>query len=169
MTTETRTGPETARALEENARYAATFDRPNLDLPPSRHLAVLACMDARITVEQVLGLHTGEAHIIRNAGGLATDDAIRSLVISQHVRGTTEVLVIEHTGCGMLEFDDAEVRSTIAAATGVELDLPLFAFPDLEANLVAQVERIRTHPWIKDVPVTGVIYDVDTGRLRRVI
>ena len=98
MTTETKHGPETERALEENARYAAAFDRPNLDMPPSRHLAVIACMDARITVEQVLGLHTGEAHIIRNAGGLATDDAIRSLVISQHLLGTDEVLVIEHTG-----------------------------------------------------------------------
>ena len=103
--------PETTRALEENERYAATFDRPNLDLPPSRRLAVLACMDARLTVEQVLGLHTGEAHIIRNAGGIATDDAIRSLVISQHLLGTEEVLVIEHTGCGMLTFDDGEVRS----------------------------------------------------------
>ena len=107
MTTETKHGPETERALEENARYAAAFDRPNLDMPPSRHLAVIACMDARITVEQVLGLHTGEAHIIRNAGGLATDDAIRSLVISQHLLGTDEVLVIEHTGCGMLTFDDS--------------------------------------------------------------
>ncbi len=111
MTTLTRNAPETERALAENARYAATFDRPNLDLPPSRHLAVLACMDARITVEQVLGLHTGEAHIIRNAGGLATDDAIRSLVISQHLLGTEEVLVIEHTGCGMLTFRDGPSRA----------------------------------------------------------
>jgi carbonic anhydrase len=168
MTTQVRPAPETERAIAENARYAATFDRPNLELPPSRHLAVLACMDARLTVEQVLGLRTGEAHIIRNAGGLATDDAIRSLVISQHLLGTEEVLVIEHTGCGMLTFEDAAVAASIAEATGEVVDLPLRAFGDLEANLRAQVERIRAHPWIKDVPVTGVVYEVETGRLRQV-
>ncbi|HEY4632756.1 MAG TPA: carbonic anhydrase [Candidatus Limnocylindrales bacterium] len=160
--------PETERALAENARYAASFDRPNLDLPPSRKLAVLACMDARLTVEQVLGLRTGEAHIIRNAGGLATEDAIRSLVISQRLLGTEEVLVIEHTGCGMLTFDDDSVQADIAAATGESVDLPLLAFPDLESNLRAQVERIRAHPWTKPVPVTGVIYEVETGRLQPV-
>jgi carbonic anhydrase len=168
VATQTFVAPETDRALAENERYAATFDRPNLDLPPSRRLAVLACMDARLTVEQVLGLRTGEAHIIRNAGGLATDDAIRSLVISQHLLGTDEVLVIEHTGCGMLTFDDDHVRSHIAETTGTDIDLPLHAFPDLEANLREQVARIRAHPWIKDVPVTGVIYEVETGRLRKV-
>lgn len=167
-TTPSVDAPETSRALAENERYAATFDRPNLDLPPSRRLAVLACMDARLTVEQVLGLRTGEAHIIRNAGGLATDDAIRSLVISQQLLGTEEVLVIEHTGCGMLTFDDGEVQASIAEATGEQVDLPLLAFPDLESNLNAQVEKIRSHPWIKDVPVTGVVYEVETGRLRRV-
>lgn len=160
--------PETARALAENARYAATFDRPDLDLPPSRKLAILACMDARLTVEDVLGLRTGEAHIIRNAGGLATDDAIRSLVISQRLLGTEEVLVIEHTGCGMLTFEDGAVRASIAESTGQDVDLPLLAFPELEANLAAQVDRIRAHPWIKDVPVTGAIYEVETGRLRTV-
>ncbi len=169
MTVTATHAPETERALAENARYAATFDRPNLELPPSRKLAVLACMDARLTVEAVLGLRTGEAHIIRNAGGLATDDAIRSLVISQHLLGTEEILVIEHTGCGMLTFEDGPVQASIAAATGVKVDLPLNAFPDLEANLVTQVERIRSHPWIKAVPVTGVVYEVETGRLRRVV
>ncbi|HET7828478.1 MAG TPA: carbonic anhydrase [Candidatus Limnocylindrales bacterium] len=168
MPSQTLAAPETERALAENERYAATFDRPNLELPPSRKLAVLACMDARLTVEQVLGLRTGEAHIIRNAGGLATDDAIRSLVISQHLLGTEEVLVIEHTGCGMLTFDDAHVREHIAETTGEDIDLPLHAFPDLEANLRVQVEKIQAHPWIKDVPVTGVVYEVETGRLRKV-
>lgn len=161
--------PETERALAENARYAASFDRPNLELPPSRKLAVLACMDARLTVEEVLGLRTGEAHIIRNAGGLATDDAIRSLVISQHLLGTEEILVIEHTGCGMLTFQDAPVQASIAEATGTRVDLPLLAFPDLESNVVEQVAKIRAHPWIKDVPVTGVVYEVETGRLRQVV
>jgi carbonic anhydrase len=125
-------------------------------------------MDARLTVEDVLGLRSGEAHIIRNAGGLATEDAIRSLVISQRLLGTEEVIVIEHTGCGMLTFDDEAVADSITEATGTRVDLPLRAFPDLERNLRAQVETIREHPWIKDVPVTGVVYEVETGRLRAV-
>ena len=158
--------PELDRALAENARYAAQFDRSDLPLPPGRRLAVLACMDARLSVEDVLGLRTGDAHIIRNAGGLATDDAIRSLVISQHLLGTEEIIVIEHTGCGMLTFEDEPVRKTIAKETGTQVDLPLLPFPDLEANLRAQVERIRSHPWVKDVPVNGVIYEVETGRIR---
>ena len=159
---------EYSRALTENARYAASFDRPALQLPPARKLAVLACMDARLTVEDVLGLRTGEAHIIRNAGGLATDDAIRSLVISQHLLGTTEVIVIEHTGCGMLTFTDEPVQRQIAEQQGAEADLPLGSFSDLEANLREQVERIRAHPWIRDVPVHGLVYEVETGRLREV-
>jgi len=160
--------PELDRGLAENARYAEQFDLSDLPLPPGRRLAILACMDARLTVEDVLGLRTGDAHIIRNAGGLATDDAIRSLVISQHLLGTEEVIVIEHTGCGMLTFEDEPVRDSIAQATGVRVDLPLHAFPDLEANLKAQVQRIRSHPWVKPVPVTGLVYEVETGRLRRV-
>ena len=160
---------EFARALAENERYAAQFDRSRLPLPPGRKLAVLACMDARLTVENVLGLQTGDAHIIRNAGGLATDDALRSLVISQQLLGTEEVIVIEHTGCGMLTFEDQAVRRDLAERTGHDVDLPLRAFPELEANLREQVERIRSHPWIKDVPVHGLIYDVETGRLRQVV
>jgi carbonic anhydrase len=160
--------PEYARALVENERYAAQFDHSALPLPPGRKLAVLACMDARLTVEDVLGLRTGDAHIIRNAGGLATDDAIRSLVISQQLLGTEEVIVIEHTGCGMLTFRDDEVQRDLAAKTGTHVDLPLHAFAELEANLRAQVERIRAHPWTKDVPVHGLVYEVESGRLREV-
>jgi len=159
---------EYARALSENERYAKQFDRSSLPLPPGRRLAVVACMDARLTVEDVLGLRTGDAHIIRNAGGLATDDAIRSLVISQNLLGTEEVIVIEHTGCGMLTFRDQEVRADLAARTGEEVDLPLLAFPDLDSNLRAQIDRIQSHPWIKAVPVHGLIYEVETGRLREV-
>jgi carbonic anhydrase len=159
---------EYERVLAENERYVAQFDRSGLPLPPGRKLAVLACMDARLTVEDVLGLRTGDAHIIRNAGGLATDDAIRSLVISQRLLGTEEVLVIEHTGCGMLTFDDDSVRRDIAEQTGHVVDLPLHAFGDLDSNLRAQVDRIRQHPWIKNVPVHGLIYDVESGRLREV-
>ncbi len=160
---------EYARVLAENARYSSQFDRSRLPLPPGRKLAVLACMDARLTVEDVLGLRTGDAHIIRNAGGLASDDAIRSLVISQHLLGTEEVIVIEHTGCGMLTFDDTEVDGALAERTGARLDLPLGAFDDLEENLRAQVQRIRSHPWIADVPVHGLIFEVETGRLRDVV
>ncbi len=138
-------------------------------MPPGRKLAVLACMDARLTVEDVLGLRSGDAHIIRNAGGLATDDAIRSLVISQQLLGTEEVIVIEHTGCGMLTFQDADVHRELVKRTGSDVDLPFLAFPDLESNLREQVSRIRAHPWIKDVPVHGLVYEVETGRLREVV
>lgn len=171
MTTRTTStaAPELERALRENDRHAAQFDRSALPVPPGRRLAVLACMDARLTVEEILGLRAGDAHIIRNAGGLATDDAIRSLVISQHLLGTAEVIVIAHTGCGMLTFNDEAVRASIAEATGVRADLPLLPFPDLESNLKAQVERIRSHPWVKAVPVNGLVYEVETGRLRHVV
>jgi carbonic anhydrase len=168
MTTPSPRPTELDRALAENQRYAAQFDRSSLPLPPGRKVAVLACMDARLTVEDALGLRTGDAHIIRNAGGLATDDAIRSLVISQHLLGTQEVIVVEHTGCGMLTFEDGPVRTRISEATGVTVDLPLRAFSDLEANVRDQVERIRAHPWVKDVPVSGVVFEVETGRLRHV-
>ena len=146
---------EFERALAENERYVSQFDRSSLPLPPGRKLAVLACMDARLTVEDVLGLRTG-------------DDAIRSLVISQQLLGTEEVIVIEHTGCGMLTFEDDAVRRDIAERTGHAVDLPLHAFGDLDDNLRTQVDRIRAHPWIKDVPVHGLIYEVESGRLRKV-
>ena len=167
MTTQA-TSSEYARALAENQRYAAQFDQSSLPLPPGRKLAVLACMDARLTVEDVLGLRTGDAHIIRNAGGLATDDAIRSLVISQQLLGTEEVIVIEHTGCGMLTFQDHDVHQDLVQKTGADIDLAFHAFPDLESNLRSQVDRIREHPWIKDVPVHGLIFEVESGRLREV-
>lgn len=159
---------EFERALAENQRYSAQFDRSALPLPPGRKLAVVACMDARLTVEDVLGLRTGDAHIIRNAGGLASEDAIRSLIISQHLLGTEEVIVIEHTGCGMLTFENDAVRADIAAKTGADVELTLRPFSDLEENLRAQVRAIREHPWIADVPVHGLIYEVETGRLRSV-
>jgi carbonic anhydrase len=166
MTADSTPRTEYDRALAENARYTASFDRSALNGAPGRRLAVLACMDARLTVEEILGLRPGEAHIIRNAGGLATDDAIRSLVISQHLLGTDEIIVIEHTGCGMLTFEDGPVRERIAQTQGIAVELPLLPFTDLDASLAAQVERIQAHPWIKDVPVNGLVYEVETGRLR---
>jgi carbonic anhydrase len=160
--------PALARILAENARYADQLDRTALPIPHGSKLAVLACMDPRLKVEHALGLHSGEAHIVRNAGGLATDDAIRSLVISQQVLGTTEVFVIAHTDCAMLTFRDADVQHELVARTGADVDLAFHAFSDLASNLREQVRRIEAHPWIKDAPVHGLIYDVETGRLREV-
>ena len=160
---------ELERALAANATYADRFYGSGLSASPARRLAVVACMDARQTIEDMLGLRTGDAHLIRNAGGLATDDAIRSLVISQHLLGTREIFVIEHTGCGMLTFQEEPVRRRIAATQGASVDLPLLPFSDLESNLVRQVDRIRAHPWIMDVPIHGLIYEVETGRLRLVV
>jgi carbonic anhydrase len=122
-------------------------------------------MDARLTVEDILGLRSGDAHIIRNAGGLATDDAIRSLVISQTLLGTEEIIVIEHTDCGMLTFNDDAVRQELTARTGRNIDLPLRPFGDLRENLLAQLAELRSHPWIKDVPIHGLVFEVETGIL----
>ena len=156
---------------QQNARYASRFDRSTLALPPARRWAIVACMDARLTVEEVVGIGTGDAHIIRNAGGLVTDDAIRSLAISTHLLGTNEFAIIEHTGCGMLTFEDEPVRRRIAERTGADTgDLRLFAFRDLEANLREQVRRVVESPLFQTgIPVTGYVYEVETGRLRPVI
>jgi carbonic anhydrase len=132
-------------------------------------MAIITCMDSRIFPEELLGLRPGDAHVIRNAGGLATDDAVRSLVVSQHVLGTHEVLVIEHTECGMLNFPEEAMRRELIARTGTSMHLPFLGFSDLDANLKAQVDRLRSHPWVKKVPVHGLIYDVRTGRLREVL
>jgi carbonic anhydrase len=162
-------GPEYDRILADNARYAARFGHAELRSSPTRKLAVLACMDARLTIEAALGLGTGEAHLIRNAGGIATDDAIRSLVVSQHLLGTEEVVVIGHTRCGMLEFPEDEVRRELTRSSGADVDLDFHAFTDLEHNVREQVRRIHAHPWTKDVPVHGLVYEVETGRLREVV
>lgn len=122
-------------------------------------------MDARLDVEEALGLRTGDAHIIRNAGGLATDDAIRSLIISQQLLGTDEILVIGHTGCGLLGVDEASLRRNLAAVSGRSLDIAFGSFADLEASVRQQVDRLRTHAWIKRVPVHGLVFEVETGRL----
>ncbi|MDQ3128205.1 MAG: carbonic anhydrase [Chloroflexota bacterium] len=159
---------EYARILDENRRYVEGFDRSALTAAPLSGLAILACMDARLDVEETLGLRTGDAHIIRNAGGLATDDAIRSLIVSQQLLGTDEVLVIGHTGCGLDGADEDALRGELAARTGHRLDLALGSFTDVEASVVAQVERLRAHPWVRPVPIHGLIFDVATGRLTEV-
>jgi len=161
--------PEFARLLAENERYIEAFDRSALTAAPLSGLAILACMDARLDVEEALGLRTGDAHIIRNAGGLATDDAIRSLIVSQQLLGTDEIVVIGHTGCGLHGADEDEMRDRLAAASGRRLDLAFGSFSDLEDMVRRQVERLRTHAWLRRVPVHGLVFEVETGRLREIV
>ncbi len=157
--------------LKANEAYAGQFKLGALPMPPGRKLAIVACMDARLTVEQALGLKTGDAHIIRNAGGIVTEDALRSLIISHHLLGTQEFMVINHTDCGMLTFKDEELSGKLRTATGASPVAParFYAFPDVEANVREQVHRIKTHPWLpRGIPVRGFVYDVKTGRLNEV-
>ena len=158
-------------AVKANELYAKSFALGHLPMPPARKLAVLACMDARLTVEQVLGLKTGEAHIIRNAGGIATEDAVRSLIISHHLLGTQEFVVINHTDCGMLTFKDEELREKLRKQTGAAVVAParFYAFSNPEENVREQVQKIKTHPWVpREIPVRGFVYDVRSGRLHEV-
>lgn len=157
--------------LKANESYARNFKLGHLPMPPGRKLAILACMDARLTVEQFLGLNTGDAHIIRNAGGIATEDAIRSLLISHYLLGTQEFMVINHTDCGMLTFKDADLLERLEREKGVSAVAPshFHAFENLEANVRRQVGRIRSHHWIpREIPVRGFVYDVKTGKLNEV-
>jgi len=157
-------------ALQANARYAEGFRHGDLPTPPSRKAAVLTCMDARLMPDQFLGFGIGEVHVIRNAGALATDDAIRSLVISTNLLGTREILVIAHTGCGMLTFRDEEVQKQLQQQYGADASgFSLHAFHDLHESVRKQVQRVRECPFIaKDIPVYGLIYHVETGRLEEV-
>ena len=156
------------RLLAENERYAESFDRSALTAAPLRRLAIVACMDARFEVDAALGLRTGEAHVIRNAGGLATDDVIRSLIVSQRLLGTDEIFVVGHTGCGLLGADDDSLRKRLATETGEPVEIGFGSFDDLDASVRASVERLRTHPWLKRGPIHGLVFDVATGRLREV-
>ncbi len=157
--------------LKANESYAQSFTLGDLPMPPGRKLAVVACMDARVTVEELLGLTTGEAHIIRNAGGIATEDAIRSLIISHHLLGTQEFLLIHHTDCGMLTFQDTELRAKLQQQTGTATVAPVHfhAFSDLEEDVRQQIQKVKSHPWIPaHIPVRGFVFDVQTGRLHEV-
>ena len=156
---------EYERILEENSRFTEAYDRSALTAAPLTGIAILACMDARIDVEDALGLRVGDAHIIRNAGGFATQDAIRSLVVSQQLLGTREILVIAHTGCGLHGADEAVIRGRVSATTHHETDLVFGAFADLEAMVREQVRVLRGRPDLLRVPIHGLIYDVATGRL----
>jgi carbonic anhydrase len=150
-------------------RYAASFDKGDLPLPPAKGTAVVACMDARLHPYAILGLSEGDSHVIRNAGGVVTDDVIRSLAISQRLLGTTEIVLIHHTGCGMLTFHDDEVKAQIEADTGIRPPFALEAFPDLEGDVRQSIARIKASPFVphKD-HVRGFVYEVETGRLREV-
>jgi carbonic anhydrase len=159
---------EFGRILAENERYTEAFDRSALTAAPLSGLAIVACMDARLDVEEALGLRTGDAHIIRNAGGLATDDVIRSLIISQQLMGTDEIAVIGHTRCGLLGADEAAMRDRLVASTGQDLDIGFGSFDDLEATIRASVERLRSHPWLKRAAIHGLVFDVGTGRLHEI-
>jgi carbonic anhydrase len=155
--------------LAHNESYAASFEKGDLPLPPARKAAVIACMDARLNVYGMLGLTEGDAHIIRNAGGVVTDDAIRSLAISQRLLGTEEIILIHHTGCGMLTFTDDDFRSAIEKDTGIKPAWAAEAFPDLDADVRQSIARIKASPFIPHTDaVRGFVYEVETGRLREV-
>jgi len=157
--------------LDANRRYSESFDRSRLGHVPALKLAVVSCMDTRLNVEDMLGLRPGEAHVIRNAGGIVTDDVLRSLIVSHRVVGTTEFVVINHTQCGMMNFRDEELQARLKEETGADASGVRFhTFSDLEENLRAQVDRIKASPFLRDVaPVHGLLYQVEDGRLRTVV
>ena len=154
--------------LANNATYTESFDGP-LPLPPAKKLAVLACMDARLNVYALLGLNEGEAHVIRNAGGVVTDDEIRSLAISQRLLGTEEIILIHHTDCGMLTFTDDEFKKSIQDETGIKPEWAAESFDDLDEDVRQSVNRIKASPFIpKKDSVRGFVFDVATGKLNEV-
>jgi len=159
----------TDELLSDNEAYARDFDQPGLPMPPSRKVAVVACMDARLDVYRLLGLNLGEAHVIRNAGGVVSDDVVRSLVISQRLLGTEEIVLVHHTDCGMLTFRDDDVKRQIETETGIRPPFALDAFEDPETDVRQSLERVRASPFIahKD-RVRGFVYDVNSGELREV-
>ena len=160
----------TDELLENNAAYAASFDKGDLPLPPGRKVAVLACMDARLNPYGVLGLQEGDAHVIRNAGGVVTDDEIRSLAISQRLLGTEEIILIHHTDCGMLTFTDDEFKRSIQDEVGIKPEWAAESFADLDEDVRQSIARIKASPFIprKD-SIRGFVYDVATGKLREVV
>ncbi len=154
--------------LSNNAEYANKFNGP-LPLPPSKHLAVLACMDARLDVYRILGINEGEAHVIRNAGGVVTDDAIRSLAISQRLLGTKEIILIHHTDCGMLTFTDDDFKRAIEEELGIKPAWSAEAFPDLAEDVRQSLRRIEASPFVsKHESLRGFVFDVATGKLDEV-
>jgi carbonic anhydrase len=159
----------TDELIRNNQAYAGSFKKGDLPLPPARHIAVLACMDARLDVHKILGLEEGDAHVIRNAGGAATDDAIRSLAISQRLLGTKEIVLIHHTDCGMLTFHDDDLKKKIEKETGIRPAFALEAFDDLDEDVKQSIARIKASPFIPNkTSVRGFVYDVRSGKLEEV-
>jgi carbonic anhydrase len=159
----------TDELLNNNAAYAASFEKGDLPLPPARDVAVVACMDARLDVHKILGLEEGDAHVIRNAGGVITDDEIRSLTISQRLLGTREIVLIHHTDCGMLTFSDDELKAQIHEEVGMKPHFSMESFSDLEEDVRQSVTRIQASPFIPHKEsVRGFVYEVESGRLREV-
>jgi carbonic anhydrase len=155
--------------LQNAARYSEEFDKGELPLPPARRVAIVACMDARLNPYGLLGLSEGDAHVIRNAGGVVTDDEIRSLAISQRLLGTEEIMLLHHTDCGMLTFTDDEFRRTLQQETGIEPEWSAECFDDLEEDVRQSIARIKASPFIlRRDAVRGFVYEVETGRLREV-
>jgi carbonic anhydrase len=159
----------TDELVANNEAYSAEFDKGDLPLPPAKKVAVVACMDARLDPARVLGLHEGDAHVIRNAGGVVTDDEIRSLAISQRLLGTEEIVLIHHTDCGMLTFTDDQFRGQIQQDTGIKPPWSPESFTDLDDDVRSSIGRIKASPFVprKDA-VRGFVYDVHTGKLREV-
>ena len=159
----------TDQLLANNEAYAASFDKGSLPMPPGKKLAVLACMDARLNVYGILGLQEGDAHVIRNAGGVVTDDEIRSIAISQRLLGTEEIILIHHTDCGMLTFTDDQFKASIQDETGIKPEWAAEAFADLDTDVRQSIARIKASPFIphKD-SIRGFVFEVETGRLREV-
>jgi carbonic anhydrase len=155
--------------LRNNEEYASRFDKADLPMPPGKKVAVVACMDARLIPTRVLGLNEGDAHVVRNAGGVVTDDTIRSLAISQRLLGTEEIILIHHTDCGMLTFTDDDFRNSIQEDTGIKPEWAAEAFSDLEGDVRQSIARIKASPFLphKD-SVRGFVYEVESGRLREV-
>ena len=158
----------TDELLANNQAYAAAFDKGDLPLPPGKKVAVVACMDARLNVYGALGLKEGDAHVIRNAGGVVTDDEIRSLAISQRLLGTEEIILIHHTDCGMLTFTDDEFKRSVQDDVGIKPEWAVEAFPDLDEDLLQSIARIKSSPFIPHKNVRGFVYDVHSGTLREV-
>jgi carbonic anhydrase len=155
--------------LANNATYADGFDKADLPLPPARKTAVVACMDARLDVHAILGISEGDAHVIRNAGGVVTDDAIRSLAISQRLLGTEEIILIHHTDCGMLTFHDDDFKASIESDTGIRPPWAAEAFPELEADVRQSIARVKASPFVPHKEsVRGFVYDVATGKLNEI-
>ena len=159
----------TDELLANSEQYAQHFDKGDLPLPPGKKVAVLACMDARLNPYGLLGLEEGDAHVIRNAGGVVTADEIRSLAISQRLLGTEEIILIHHTDCGMLTFTDDEFKASVQAETGLKPEWAAEAFSDLDEDVRQSIARVKGSPFIpKKDSVRGFVYEVETGKLREV-